>query len=36
LILTVAIGGTAVAFYCLLVFVPMRDLFMQLVSGPVR
>jgi type II secretory pathway component PulF len=36
LILTVAIGGTAVAFYCLFVFVPMRDLFMQLVSGPVR
>jgi general secretion pathway protein F len=36
LILTVAIGGTAVALYCLLVFVPMRDLFMQLVSGPVR
>lgn len=36
LILTVAIGGTAVAFYSLLVFVPMRDLFMQLVSGPVR
>jgi general secretion pathway protein F len=35
LILTVAIGGTAVAFYALLVFVPMRDLFMQLVSGSV-
>jgi general secretion pathway protein F len=33
LILTVAIGGTAVAVYALLVFVPMRDLFMQLVSG---
>ncbi len=36
LILTVAIGGTAVAVYALLVFVPMRDLFLQLVSGPVR
>jgi type II secretory pathway component PulF len=34
LILTVTIGGTAVIFYALLVFVPMRDLFMQLVSGP--
>jgi general secretion pathway protein F len=34
LILTVVIGGTAVAAYCLLVFVPMRDLFMQLVSEP--
>jgi general secretion pathway protein F len=36
LILTVAIGGTAVAAYALLVFVPMRDLFMQIVSSPVR
>ena len=36
LILTVAIGGTAVALYALLVFVPMRDLFMQLISGSAR
>jgi type II secretory pathway component PulF len=34
LILTVVIGGTAVAAYSLLVFVPMRDLFMQLMSAP--
>ncbi len=34
LILTVVIGGAAVAAYCLLVFLPMRDLFTQLVSGP--
>ncbi|HEV8002724.1 MAG TPA: type II secretion system F family protein [Planctomycetaceae bacterium] len=33
LILTVVIGGTAVAAYSLLVFLPMRDLFMQLMSG---
>jgi type II secretory pathway component PulF len=36
LILTIAIGGAAVGAYALLVFVPMRDLFMQIVSGPVR
>jgi general secretion pathway protein F len=35
LVLTVAIGGSAVAVYCLLVFVPMRDLFAQLVSAPI-
>jgi general secretion pathway protein F len=34
LILTVVIGGTAVTAYCLLVFVPMRDLFTQLMSEP--
>ncbi len=32
LILTVVIGGTAVAFYSLMVFLPMRDLFMQVLD----
>jgi general secretion pathway protein F len=33
LILTVVIGGTAVAVYCVMVFLPMRDLFMQVIAG---
>jgi type II secretory pathway component PulF len=33
LILTVVIGGTAVALYCVMVFLPMRDLFMQVIEG---
>jgi type II secretory pathway component PulF len=32
LVLTVVIGGTAVAAYSLLVFVPMRNLFMQILA----
>ena len=34
LILTVVIAGTAVTAYSLLVFVPMRNLFMQLLLDP--
>jgi hypothetical protein len=33
LILTVVIGGSAVALYCVMVFLPMRDLFMQVIAG---
>ncbi len=36
LILTVVIGGAAVTVYSLLVFVPMRDLFMQLMVEPLN
>jgi hypothetical protein len=34
LILTVVIAGTAVTAYSLLVFVPMRNLFTQLLLDP--